>query len=60
MLTFEYPYDNATTAYLKGLGHNVSWVAPGESSAQAIRVLENGTIEAAGEPRLVNSGGFAF
>ena len=59
-MSFEYPYDNATTAFLKGRGHNVSWVAPGESAAQAIRRLENGTLEAAGEPRLVNSGGYAF
>ena len=59
-VSFEYPYDNATTAYMASLGHNVSWVAPGESAAQAVRRLENGTFEAAGEPRLVNSGGYAY
>jgi gamma-glutamyltranspeptidase/glutathione hydrolase len=41
-------------------GHNVSWIAPGQSSAQALRRLPNGTFEAAGEPRLSNSGGFSF
>jgi gamma-glutamyltranspeptidase/glutathione hydrolase len=57
--TFEYSYDNSTVAFMKNLGHNVSWVAPGQSSAQGIRVLPNGTFEAAGEPRQKNSGGFA-
>ena len=56
---FEYAYNNETVAYLKGLGHNVSWVSPGQSTAQAIRRLPNGTFEAAGEPRQRNSGGFA-
>ena len=59
-VSFEYTYDNGTTAFMKSLGHNVTWVAPGESAAQAIRVLDNGTIEAAGEPRLVNSGGYSY
>lgn len=57
---FEYAYNNQTVAYLKHLGHNVSWVAPGLSTAQAIRRLSNGTFEAAGEPRQFNSGGFAL
>ncbi|KAK7961575.1 Gamma-glutamyltransferase [Apiospora aurea] len=58
-VSFEYSYDNGTVAYLKGLGHNVTWVAPGQSTAQALRMLPNGTFEAAGEPRQANSGGFA-
>lgn len=57
---FEYAYNNETVAYLKGLGHNVSWIAPGQSEVQAIRRLPNGTFEAAGEPRKQNSGGFAI
>ena len=56
---FEYAYDNQTTAFMKSLGHNVTWVAPGASGAQAIRRLSNGTFEAAGEPRQLNSGGYA-
>ncbi|KAK8121591.1 Gamma-glutamyltranspeptidase [Apiospora sp. TS-2023a] len=58
-VSFEYSYDNSTVAYMKGLGHNVTWVAPGQSTAQALRMLPNGTFEAAGEPRQLNSGGFA-
>ncbi|KAL8282472.1 hypothetical protein RB600_005766 [Gaeumannomyces tritici] len=57
--TFEWAYDNSTVAYLKDLGHNVSWVAPGQSVAQGVRWLLNGTFEAAGEPRLKSSGGYA-
>lgn len=58
-VSFEYAYDNATVAFMRSRGHNVTWVAPGESTAQAIRVLPNGTFDAAGEPRQQNSGGFA-
>lgn len=59
-VSFEYAYDNGTVAFMKGLGHNVSWIAPGQSSAQAVRMLANGSFEAAGEPRQLNSGGFAI
>jgi gamma-glutamyltranspeptidase/glutathione hydrolase len=58
-VSFEYSFDNSTTAFLKELGHNVTWVAPGQSTAQGLRRLPNGTFEAAGEPRQKNSGGFA-
>ncbi|UKZ69679.1 uncharacterized protein TrAtP1_010682 [Trichoderma atroviride] len=60
LATFEYAYDNQTVAFMKSLGHNVSWIAPGQSTAQAVRLLPNGTFEAAGEPRQVSSGGFAI
>ncbi|OLN85274.1 Gamma-glutamyltransferase-like protein 2 [Colletotrichum chlorophyti] len=56
---FEYAYDNATTSYLISLGTNVTWVAPGGSTAQGVRLLPNGTFEAAGDPRQKNSGGHA-
>ncbi|KAJ6785524.1 hypothetical protein PWT90_03815 [Aphanocladium album] len=58
-VTFEYAYDNSTTAFMKSLGHNITWVAPGQSTAQALKLLANGTFEAGGEPRQKNSGGFA-
>ncbi|PYH96885.1 gamma-glutamyltranspeptidase [Aspergillus ellipticus CBS 707.79] len=58
-VTFEYTYDNETVAFMKARGHNVTWVAPGQSTAHAIRVLPNGTFDAAGEPRQLDSGGFA-
>ncbi|KAK7510742.1 gamma-glutamyltransferase [Phyllosticta citriasiana] len=59
-VSFEYSYDNSTAAYMKERGHNVTWVAEGQSTAQALRRLSNGTFEAAGEPRQKNSGGFAI
>lgn len=58
-VSFEYLFDNTTTAFMEGLGHNVSWVAPGLSSVQALRQLPNATFEAAGEPRQLASAGFA-
>ncbi|KAK7752989.1 hypothetical protein SLS62_004938 [Diatrype stigma] len=57
--TLEWTYDNATAAFLASLGHNITWAEPGQSFAQALRLLPNGTFEAAGEPRQVASGGFA-
>ncbi|CAG8095505.1 unnamed protein product [Penicillium salamii] len=58
-VTFEYNFDNSTVAFMKNLGHNVTWVAPGQSSAQLIRVLPNGTFDAAGEPRQLDSAGYS-
>lgn len=58
-VAFEYAYSNDTVSYLKSLHHNVTWAAPGQSTAQGLRWLSNGTFEAAGEPRQRNSGGFA-
>ncbi|KAG6003930.1 hypothetical protein E4U21_001609 [Claviceps maximensis] len=58
-VTFEYTYDNSTVAYLTSLHHNATWLAPGQSTAQGLRQLQDGTFEAAGEPRQRNSGGFA-
>lgn len=59
-VSFEYAYNNETVAYMKALGCNVTWVAPGQSTAQGIRITPNGTFEAAGEPRQLNSGGYAI
>ncbi|KAH8731432.1 gamma-glutamyltranspeptidase-like protein [Phaeosphaeriaceae sp. PMI808] len=58
-VSFEWDFNNGTTAFLKQLGANVTWVAPGSSTAQGLRRLLNGTFEAASEPRQQNSGGFA-
>jgi gamma-glutamyltranspeptidase/glutathione hydrolase len=60
VVSFEYAYDNGTVAYLKSLGHNVSWIAPGQSTAQAVRLLPNGTFEAGRETRQKASGGFVI
>jgi gamma-glutamyltranspeptidase / glutathione hydrolase len=59
-VSFEYAYNNDTVAFMRARGHNVTWVAPGQSGAQGLRRLPNGTFEAAGEPRQRNSGGFAI
>ncbi|KAF7118642.1 hypothetical protein CNMCM5793_008180 [Aspergillus hiratsukae] len=59
-VSFEYSYDNSTVDFMESRGHNVTWVAPGQSTAQAIRVLPNGTFDAAGEPRQLDSGGFSI
>ncbi|KAJ5563243.1 hypothetical protein N7535_008407 [Penicillium sp. DV-2018c] len=58
-VSFEYAFDNATVASMKARGHNVTWIAPGQSTAQLIRVLPNGTFDAAGEPRQLNSAGYS-
>ena len=57
---FEWAYDNETVEFMEARGHNVSWMAPGawSSTAQSLRLLPNGTFEAAGEPRQLNSGGY--
>ena len=47
-VSFEYAFNNETVAFMKSRGHNVTFVAPGQSSAQSIRRLPNGTFEAAG------------
>lgn len=58
-VSFEYGFDNATVRFMEGRGHNVTWVRDGQSAAQGLRRLGNGTFEAAGEPRQENSGGYA-
>nr|POE82731.1 gamma-glutamyltransferase [Quercus suber] len=60
VVSFEYAYNNETTAFMASRGHNVTWVAPGGSTAQSLRRLSNGTFEAAGEPRQRDSGGLAI
>lgn len=59
-VSFEYAYNNETVAFLKSRGHNVTWISPGQSSAQGLRQLSNGTFEAAGEPRQASSAGYAI
>ncbi|KAK5448026.1 hypothetical protein LTS15_009050 [Exophiala xenobiotica] len=57
---FESAYNNETIAFMKARGHNITWVAPGLSTAQGLRRLGNGTFEAAGEPRQQSSAGYAI
>lgn len=56
-VSFEYSYNNETVAFMASRHCNVSYIAPGQSAASAIRLLSNGTFEAAGEPRLPGSKG---
>ena len=53
-------YNNETTAFMKSIGANIAFVAPGSTTAQALRRLGNGTFEAAGDPRQLNSAGYAI
>ncbi|KAJ5553051.1 Gamma-glutamyltranspeptidase [Penicillium frequentans] len=57
---FEYAFDNSTVAFMESRGHNITWMPPGSSTAQLIHVLPNGTFDAAGEPRQLNSAGYAI
>ncbi|KAK4461621.1 hypothetical protein QBC42DRAFT_269733 [Cladorrhinum samala] len=59
VLNLEEGFDKSLYESLVSKGHNVSWVAPGQSAAQGILRLGNGTFQAVGETRQVNSGGFA-
>jgi gamma-glutamyltranspeptidase/glutathione hydrolase len=58
--SFEIGYDNGTVESMKCRGHNVTWVQLGQSAVQGVRLLSNGTFEAASEPRQKNSGGLAI
>jgi len=58
--TFEYSYDNATVESMRERGHNITWVGERESAVQGVRVLGDGTFEAASEPRQLNSGGLSI
>ena len=48
-------YSNITAAFLAGLGHNISYVAPGVSVSAAIG-YRDGFFDAAADPRIWNSG----
>jgi gamma-glutamyltranspeptidase/glutathione hydrolase len=57
---FEWSFDNTTVKSMRDRGHNITWVGPYQSAVQGVRVLENGTLEAASEPRQLNSGGLTI
>ncbi|KAI1084525.1 gamma-glutamyltranspeptidase [Whalleya microplaca] len=58
---FEWTFDNATVASMAEKGHNVTWVRPGISAVQGIRVDgESGAFEAVGETRQKNSAGLTL
>lgn len=59
-VSVEWTYNNATIEFLKSRKHAIRWLPTAYSSSQAIRILEDGTFEAAGEPRQSDSAGLSF
>lgn len=53
----EYAMDNSTVGSLVEKGHEIKYVSPKLSAVQGIWRHEDGTFEAAAEPRQKNSGG---
>lgn len=49
------PYDHSIVGFLASLGHNVTWVTPGQSTAQAIG-WNGEKFDAGSEPRQHDSG----
>ncbi|EED18749.1 gamma-glutamyltranspeptidase [Talaromyces stipitatus ATCC 10500] len=60
VVALEPDFDQDIARFLKSRGHNVTELMVSASSAQCVRLLPNGTFEAAGEPRQRSSGGFAI
>jgi gamma-glutamyltranspeptidase/glutathione hydrolase len=56
---FEWSFDNSTVDSMRRRGHNITWINNHASAVQGVRRLWNGTFEAVGEPRQLNSGGLA-
>jgi len=59
LTTFELGFEENLVEGMRGRGHNITWVGNHQSAVQGVRLLGNGTFEAASEPRQVNSGGLA-
>lgn len=53
-------YDNGTVSYLRGLGYNTSFVAPGSTTSHAIGRLPDGQLLAAAEVRKLAAYGAAY
>ncbi|KAH8589948.1 gamma-glutamyltransferase [Bisporella sp. PMI_857] len=60
LTTFEVGFPDDMIKGLLDRGHSIREVPFGYSAVQGVRVLSNGTFEAAGEPRQLNSGGLAI
>ncbi|KAK3344418.1 gamma-glutamyltranspeptidase [Lasiosphaeria hispida] len=56
-LLVEEGFDESVFESLRAKLHNVTWMGPKSSAVQAIMRLGNGTFDAVGETRQVNSGG---
>lgn len=53
-------FSNETATFLQSVGHNISWVPIGSSTAQAVERFEDGTLLAATEVRQLAAKGSAF
>ena len=53
-------FSNQTAAFLESVGHNISWVPIGSSTAQAVERFEDGVLLAAHEVRQLAARGSAF
>lgn len=58
VVVFEHGYDTGVVESMNRKGHNIT-IGPAMTAVQVLRRLENGTFEAAAEPRQEGSGGFA-
>lgn len=58
-LELDYRYNNETAAFLRGLGHNITYAERG-GDLHALRRLPNGTFEAVGEPNFAPAAGYAL
>ncbi|KAH9216475.1 nucleophile aminohydrolase [Leptodontidium sp. 2 PMI_412] len=54
---FEPTFDSSTIAFMASRGHNITY-SERQSDIEALKRLPNGTLEAGGDPSLLNSGGF--
>lgn len=57
LLVLEETFDRATAEFMQNRGHEVVFIPTAQSAAQALRLHENGTFEAASEVRQKDSAG---
>ncbi|KAK4250093.1 gamma-glutamyltranspeptidase-like protein [Corynascus novoguineensis] len=60
ILMVENGFDAGMVHGFEEKGHEIEWMRPGLSAVQGIMRLWDGTFEAVGEPRQVNSGGYTI
>ncbi|KAL2130523.1 hypothetical protein VTI74DRAFT_6264 [Chaetomium olivicolor] len=58
VLRVEEGWEEDVVAGLREKGHEVEWMAPGLSAVQGVMRFRDGTFDAVGETRQVNSGGY--
>jgi gamma-glutamyltranspeptidase/glutathione hydrolase len=58
--TSERAFDNTTLDSMRERKHNIEFVDGRQSAVQGVRLLANGSFEAASDPRQLNSGGLVI